>query len=110
LQCDLSVKKGKLLVAYQTDQTLIDDTISVALVQDNVSDRVTAGENKGQEIQHVNVVREFKSERVKKTIGNLTLNVPDDLKAETLHVITYTQTPGDLRITSACSSKIKYLQ
>jgi len=110
LQCDLSVKKGKLLVAWQTDQTLVGDTINVALVQDNVSDRVTAGENKGQEIQHVNVVREFKSERLRKTMGNLTINIPDDLKTGSLHVIAYTQTRGDLRITSAFSSKIKYLQ
>jgi len=110
LQFDLTIKKGKLFVAYQTDQARVGDTINVALVQDNVSDRVTAGENKGQEIQHVNVVREFKSERLRKTMGNLTLNIPDDLKAGSLHVIAYTQTRGDLRITSAFSSKIKYLQ
>ncbi len=108
LQCDLSVKKGKLLVAYQTDQAQVGDTINVALVQDNVSDRVTAGENNGQELKHVNVVREFKSERLRKTMGNLTLNIPDDLKAESLHVIAYTQTRGDLRVTSAFSTKIKY--
>jgi len=110
LQCDLSVKKGKLLVAYQTEQAQIGDTINVALVQDNVSDQVTAGENKGQEIQHVNVVREFRSERLKKAMGNLTLNIPDDLKTGALHVIAYTQARGDLRITAASSSKINYLQ
>lgn len=108
LQCTLSIEKGKLHVAYQADQAQSGNIINIALVQDNVSDRVTAGENKGKDMEHVNVVREFKSETVKKAIGNLTLSIPDDLKTDSLHIIAYTQNRADLQMVSAFSSAIKY--
>jgi hypothetical protein len=104
LQCSLSVVNGKLQVAYEVDQTQTGENINVALVQDNASDQVTAGENNGRQMQHVNVVREYVSAEIKQTTGTLTLDIPDDLKAGKLHVIAYTQNHKNLQITSAISA------
>ncbi|MFI5158650.1 MAG: DUF1223 domain-containing protein [Sphingobacteriales bacterium] len=104
LKCDLTINGGKLQVAYQADPSQTGDNINVALVQDNASDQVTAGENKGVEIQHFNVVREFKTEKLKNTAGDITLDIPEDMKAGKLHVIAYVQNRKNLQISSAISA------
>ncbi|MGZ3832664.1 MAG: DUF1223 domain-containing protein, partial [Mucilaginibacter sp.] len=60
LQCNLAIAKGELHIACQTDQSQNGNVINFALVQNSASDKVTAGENKGKEMGHINVVREFK--------------------------------------------------
>jgi hypothetical protein len=104
--CDFSIEKNKLHVSYQFDQDQSDNILNIALVQDKASDNVTAGENNGRVMEHVNIVRGFKSERLKKS-GNLTLNIPDDLKGTPLRIISYIQNRDNLHIIVAESDDVK---
>ncbi|MCF8429575.1 MAG: DUF1223 domain-containing protein [Bacteroidia bacterium] len=88
--------------AYQTNKdTVIIDyeifgkadslVINFALVENDIYTKVTAGENAGKLLHHHNVVRAFKSEKVKANKGSSFILVPKSFSLKQSRVTSYIQ-------------------
>ena len=75
------------------------ETINIALVQHQATTNVRHGENGGRQLQHYNVVREFKTSNTGK--GALSVNLPDGLSVKEVGVIAFVQHDGDMHISAA---------
>ena len=72
--------------------------VNFALVQPEAIIPVKRGENGGRTLHHINVVRALKTVNdVAK--GNITLEIPADIKAMPLQLIAYTQHKKSLQVT-----------
>lgn len=75
------------------------DIINFALVQLHATSDVKRGENEGKKLQHINVVRDFKT--VTKNEGEINLLIPAGMQPKDFKVIAFVQNKNDLKITSA---------
>ena len=75
------------------------EVLNLALVQRHASINVRRGENGGRQLQHYNVVREFRTSR--QGSGTETFSLPDNLIAADVHVIAYVQQSGNMHISAA---------
>ena len=73
----------KILISYSLDKTPINSSVNIALVERNVSNDVTRGENAGRKLSHKNVVRSFATAVAQKS-GNLELAIPASSKPDQL--------------------------
>jgi len=80
---DLKKSGEKILISYSLDQTPDNNIINFALVEKDVSNEVTRGENSGRRLAHKNVVRAF-SAAVAQKDGSLELHLPPSTKADQL--------------------------
>ena len=78
-----------------------DDQLNIALVQNRARRRVTAGENTGHELHHVNVVRDFESSKVRAPQGRVEMKLPADFDSDEFHVVVYLQSGRDGTIRAA---------
>ena len=76
--------------------------LQVALVQPQATTVVKGGENKGQTLTHVNIVRQLVTLETKKP-STLELKIPVALQGTAFKVILFVQQKADLKITAACS-------
>ena len=110
LGLDASVPAGKkVAVQYNVKETGAATTLQVALVQLQASSQVLRGENEGRHLQHVNVVRDFRSVSVHSgapVSGSTELNIPEGLSAKDLKVIAFLQN-GSGQITAAGTASIR---
>jgi hypothetical protein len=98
---DSALTNGHWRVFYRTNAPSKDE-VHVALVQLHAQTAVHAGENDGATLSHVNVVRDFETERVSKTGGgSIDIALPDDLKAADARLIVFVQDPHKGRILKA---------
>ncbi|AOM78172.1 DUF1223 domain-containing protein [Pedobacter steynii] len=95
------IKDGQVTLDYLLGQSLKGNLLSVALLQNQESVQVMAGENKGKLLEHVNVVRSFYSEAILDRSGSLNLDLPKDTDAKGLHVLVYLQDQKNLNVISA---------
>lgn len=105
--CILKRSGQKLILTCQAAPALSGNNIYAALVEKQVKNSVTAGENKGHILQHMNVVRVLDAATVKKSAIRLTLSIPGMPNPDDYEVIVFTQQPGTLQITSAAQVKVK---
>ncbi|WDF54260.1 DUF1223 domain-containing protein [Mucilaginibacter sp. KACC 22063] len=89
-----------LTATYKLHSVDDNDLVNVALVQDHATDRISAGENKGATLSHINVVRVFKTVKSKQS-GEIKLDIPKDLSGKPFKLILYVQNKNDLHITAA---------
>jgi hypothetical protein len=76
--------------------------LHVTLVQKQAQTAVTRGENQGRKLQHLNIVRDFKTLQAKDAgAGNIRLQIPSGLTMKDLKVIAFVQDPGNFSITAA---------
>ncbi len=68
-------------------------TLTVALVEDALTDVVTRGENAGKTLTHQRVVREFRSVPVTETIAPVVFTLPEGSIPEHTRVVAYVQDP-----------------
>lgn len=94
-----SFQNLSLTVNYKLHSVDDNDLVNIALVQPRASDRVTAGENRGSVISHVNVVRAFKTVKAEQA-GNVKLEIPKDISGKSFRLIVYVQNKSDLHITA----------
>lgn len=105
LQLDLSVnaEKDQLKINYE----LLGDAsgtykLNLALVQEELSNAVARGENRGRTLSHSHVVRVFDTQTLKEEkAGAATLAVPDDLQGEDWQLIAYVQEAKSLAVVAA---------
>ena len=76
--------------------------LHLTLVQKQAQTAVTRGENKGRKLQHLNIVRDFKTLQAKDAgARNIRLQIPSGLTMKDLKVIAFVQDPGNFSITAA---------
>jgi len=104
---ELSAKRtsaNEVTVAYATnanDKAIV----CIALVQAHASSVVKRGENKGMLLQHINVVRDFKT--MAKNSGTAGMHIPAGLAAKDCKIIAFAQHKNDMQIVCAAGSAIE---
>jgi hypothetical protein len=93
-----AISGNQLTVNYQLHSVSDDEMVNIALVQERVTDRVTAGENKGKTISNVNVVRVFKTINANKITGATQLTIPPDMEGHPFRIIAYIQSKSSWRV------------
>ena len=87
---DLEVAVSGRDVTVRYDAAAPDGAVvHLALVEDDTSQDVTRGENRGRRLVHARVVRAF--ETVEAGAGTATLRLPSDLEAEGARIVGYVQ-------------------
>ena len=81
------------------------DVVNFALVQLHATSDVKKGENEGKKLQHINVVRDFKT--ATNISGNINLSIPAGMNAKDFKVIAFLQNKNDLKITGAAEKNIE---
>ncbi len=69
----------KFLISYSVNKNPKEETINVALVEKNVGNEVTSGENSGRKLTHRNVVRSFTTLAAQKE-GVIEIDIPKETK------------------------------
>lgn len=80
--------------------------VNVALVERNLSQQVTRGENRGRKLSHDNVVRSFVQKNFSGGEMNLSIDVPSDLKIKNSSLVVYFQETGSYKILAAIQREI----
>jgi len=93
---------NNLVLSYQLTGDFSNSQVNVALVSIHESTVVKAGENRGLQLQHTNVVRKFVSTGALPT-GNIELDNIPPVQTGNLVVIVYVQKNSSLQITGAAS-------
>ncbi len=93
-----AIAGNQLTVNYQLHSVSDDEMVNIALVQERVTDRVTAGENKGETISNVNVVRVFKTINANKITGATQLTIPPDMEGHPFRIIAYIQSKSTWKV------------
>ncbi len=85
-------------VNYKVDNS-DESQLNIALIQVNASTAVKRGENKGRKLEHINIVRDFKTVLLnKKQSGTVKLTLPAGLSKGNFKVIAFLQHKNDLLI------------
>jgi len=105
LTSELSV--NKIQVKWKASGAQPTDLVNIALVQNVAKEKVSAGENSGRNLTHVNVVRQFRVIKVAETDQAVSLDFPSDFKSSDFHVVGYVQSTDDAVIRAAASAKIE---
>jgi hypothetical protein len=83
------------------------NNLNIALVQMQAVTNVKRGENGGRTLNHINIVRDFKTiDLAKGKTGNISFNIPKGLTADQFKMISFTQNKMDYQVTGAASSPI----
>ncbi|CAN5133832.1 hypothetical protein BH11BAC6_BH11BAC6_11740 [soil metagenome] len=95
-------------VTYNIEQP-VNSLLQVALVQKHAETSVKRGENAGRTLNHINVVRDFKTLNInsKQINGSLNLTIPDGLSPKECNIIAYLQDADDMHITAATELSLK---
>jgi hypothetical protein len=104
LHADFDGKKIK--VAYKLTNPGM-DRLNIALVQLHAESQVKAGENSGHTLQHINIVRDFKTEGPGgggDGSGSVSFKLPKGLTASDLKVIAYLQNTGEWNSTVSAAA------
>ena len=89
---------GGLSVSYRADRVVPETVLSAAVAERLVQSRVTRGENAGQSLSHVNVVRAFRTQPFDRAEGELRMQLPRNLAAERALVVVYLQKRGSMEV------------
>ena len=81
------------------------EVINLALVQRHATTNVRRGENGGRQLQHYNVVREFKTSQT--GAGTTTFALPAGLSANDVHIIAFTQQSSSMHMGSAAEIAVQ---
>lgn len=98
----LTAATNKMSVIVDYDYTSKEKSvINFALVQLQASSDVKRGENGGRKLQHVNVVRDFKTTEA--SSGKINLSIPAGLTPNDVKVIAYVQNVNNRKVTGVTS-------
>lgn len=105
---DLKMERinDRLRLGYTIRGPLKERLLNIAIVEKDITTKVTRGENRSRTLHHDNVVRLFKTTAAK-TAGELTLPVPEGLDPSNGAVIVYIQHEKTWEITGASRILLK---
>lgn len=105
---DLETASDLIQLKYDITGADAGQILNVALVERNLANYISKGENKGYLLHHDNVVRSFKNITLNGNgFGEIDLSLPRDIHLENVSVIAYLQDPDKLRILGATSLKMR---
>jgi hypothetical protein len=109
-------------VAIQLSSTILNNTVvsvkyttnaddknnlNIALIQLQAVTNVKRGENSGRTLNHINIVRDFKTvDLVKGKTGKISFNIPKSLTANQVKIIGFVQDKTSYHIIGAASSPV----
>jgi hypothetical protein len=104
---EISAKSSGLKNVIITYKSGTNDNIvlNIALVQLHATSAVKRGENEGKHLQHINIVRDFKTSTA--NTGETMLNIPAGLAIKDCKIIAFAQNRKDLHITGATECMIQ---
>lgn len=94
-----------ILIAY-TVSSRESNILNFALLQSHAQTDVLRGENKGKQLQHVNVVRDFKTVDPAGGNGTVSFSLPKGLAAGDCKIIAYLQDKSNWHITGAAEADV----
>lgn len=97
---------NKIVIHYKV-QNLPQEVLNFAIIELKEQSKVTAGENAGRQLYHVNVVRDFTSVSDSQDQGNVSLDIPAGLSAKDCQVIGFAQNRDNWVINAASKVNIK---
>ena len=86
-----SMEKGRIDLDYQTNAATEQAFLVIALIQRSGQTNVTAGENAGRKLAHVQIVRKLVMETLHSDVGKVSLAIPEDCKSNDLELIGFIQ-------------------
>lgn len=95
---------GNIVVTCRTNMTA-DEMLNIALIQLSAATQVKRGENQGKRLQHINVVRDFKT--FSNPPGSVIFALPAGLLLKDCKIIAFTQHKNNLHVTGAAESSIQ---
>lgn len=98
-------KQEEIEVNYQYSGSVNNTSIVLALVQKNAESNVTAGENSGRRLPHVQIVRQLKEEDTRST-HSISIKAPADFKTPGWELIAFVQNKKNGQIIAANKSSI----
>lgn len=107
IQLEVTNTTGKNISIHYTIDKASNTNLNIALVQLHATSNVKRGENSGRTLQHVNVVRDFKTVDAKDLQGNIQLTIPQDIPGKDCKIIAFLQNKNDLKITAATETDIE---
>ena len=96
-----SMGKGRIDLDYQTDAAPEQVFLVIALIQKSGQTNVTAGENAGRTLSHVQIVRKLVMETLHSNVGKVSLTIPEDYKSNDCELIGFIQKKTNGTILSA---------
>ena len=110
-EVQLSTSEGRLKVTVKSGQSNA-ATVMLALTEDNVISKVSAGENSGRELHHSAVVRKLQTLgrlREGKFETSVRLTIAKDCKREDTHVVVFVQNSSNGEISGAATTAFPLL-
>jgi hypothetical protein len=102
----ITINKASVSVQY-TANADGENNLNIALVQLLAVTNVRRGENSGRTLNHINIVRDFKTvDLAKGKTGKISFNIPKGLTADQFKIISFTQNKINSQVTGAASSPI----
>lgn len=96
-----SAPEKTLEIEFDLDGSWETAILNLALVERELVNQVSRGENKGKALKHENVVRTFESVSVQQRKGKIQLTIPEGLVVSNASVIAYLQDPKTLKVIGA---------
>ena len=104
---DIKLLNGNVEVSYHTEGSIEGMNINAALVQKSVITQIWGGENRGIKLNNFNVVRDFKTDRLRKPAGNFELNFPKGSSYDNYMMVLFVQDKNNGTIKGAVSKDCK---
>jgi hypothetical protein len=85
-----------------------ESVLNIALVQLHATSAVRRGENGGKKLEHINIVREFKTADMSKGVtGTKTFSIPRGKTPEDVHIIGFVQAKQNRQVLAAAEAVIE---
>lgn len=106
LHLQVARNQDAVIVRWNATNLAKQDQLQLALVQKQAARDVTAGENNGHTLTHVNVVRKLQTIASPAADGEQQLPLPKSAKAADYHVVAFVQSSENQRIATATQAEL----
>lgn len=106
LQLSLKETTDGLQISWKTRGLQEGDQINLALVEKRADIKVTAGENDGRKLAHVNVVKIFKTIKSPQSSGSTMMQTAEEIDRTKYRIVGYIQAPKTLQIKAASEAEL----
>jgi hypothetical protein len=106
LNTAMSDDKRSADIEYVVEGDVSGVVLNIALVQNEASNKVPRGENAGESLAHVQVVRALQSVSLDEASGKRTFEVPKSLEADAASVVAYVQDSESMHISGAAAAEL----
>lgn len=101
LAISIKSKTAETLSFKVSSTQSVDAQLNVAIVEKNLTQQVSRGENRGRKLAHDNVVRAFDMRSFDGQENHFSLKIPEDLKEEDASLIVYIQSSDNWHVVGA---------